>query len=232
MTKEMVWRRKIGILGCAIPTLALAPFDDAEWTLWAHGQLQDDLKRWDAWCETHDIEKLPPPFQQHVNNLQAADYPIFGLRPSEYLPDLQLIPRDKIIAEYGKEFLTSTCAWMMAYITLELDPVPEEVGLWGVEMSSEGEYFFQRAGCKFFQRELEKKGVKVTIPPQSDLAREREVYPEAEESRFAMWLRQREGIVQSTRNQLEEQKKILQSSIDHHEGGLEIFKHIRLQQGY
>lgn len=223
--------RKIGILGCALPTLALTPFDDPSWELWAHGQLQPGLKRFDCWFEIHDPAKMPPPFAQHIENMQKATHPVYGVRPTPLIPNLIPIDRERLLAKYGTEFMTSTVALMMAH-AIEQDPKPAEIGLWGVEMSSEGEYYFQRPGCKFFQWVAEQAGIKVTIPPESDLARDRDPYPDGDESEFARWVVQRQGITQASRDQMQEQKHTLEIAISRFDGGLEIFEHIRRQQGW
>lgn len=226
MTKKTQSPRRIGLLGCAIPTLALAPFDDLSWELWASGQLQPDLKRFDCWWELHDVAGLPPPFAQHITNLQKATYPVYGLNPSPLLPNLICIDRATMIARYGTEFLTSTAATMFAF-AIHLDPPPEEIGLWGIEMCSEGEYFFQRAGCKFFQWVAEQKGIKVTIPPESELSRENPAYPEGEELPFARWVTLRSGLTDANLVALREKEQTIRDSINHFEGAKEVFDHIR-----
>jgi sarcosine oxidase delta subunit len=99
----------------------------------------------------------------------------------------------------AQSFFTSSLAWMLALAIMEIErnPVVEmqgtsaelgrggdyqmagrgkfegkgEIGLWGVDMAADEEYWHQKPGCHFFMLEAERRGIKVTVPPQSDLAR-------------------------------------------------------------
>ena len=54
------------------------------------------------------------------------------------------------------------------------------IGLWGVDMAAQEEWQFQRSGCHYFIWEARKRGIKVTLPPESDLLRPPPLYGFAE----------------------------------------------------
>ena len=231
MSNKLNQRRgRIAILGCATPTLALAPFENPEWTILAGGQLQPAVLNWDEWFEIHNPDFLPAPFQKHLDWLAEQVKPVNIMRPTKFIPNGVVFPWEKYVKKYGKEFFTSTAAWMMAE-AIERKPI--EIGLYGIEMSTEGEYHFQRPGLRFFKWIAENlHGITVTIPPESDLCREKEPYPMCDETPFAKWVLQRSGLVQKQHDTMVEQRDMLQRKIDHYEGGLEIFDHLKRHEGW
>jgi hypothetical protein len=55
-------------------------------------------------------------------------------------------------------------------------PGVTEIGLWGVDMAAQEEYGDQRLGCQYFVTLAKQKGIKVTVPPESDLLMPRMLY--------------------------------------------------------
>lgn len=195
MTKKTIEgkRTKLAILGCAMETLPLAPFDDPSWEIWSSGQWVETVKRWDSWYELHAIDSLPKSFKFHLDWMVKQTKPIYISRPSKWAPSGKIFPQEQIEENHGAEFLTSTIASMFAKA---IDDGYKEVGLWGVEMASDAEYYYQRSGVKHFQYIAERyHGIKVTIPPESMLAVEKEPYPFCQESPFTRFVVGRDKMV-------------------------------------
>lgn len=228
MTQENSQRRRnVAILGCAIPTLILAPFGDPDWELWATGNFQDDVKDWTSWFDIHRLETLPKAFDKHVQWLGQQTKPVWVARPSEHVPNGLLFPFEKYQKQYpkpAKEFFTSTAAWLMAKA---IDDGYEKIGLWGIEMCTDEEYAYQRPGVKFFQVEAERKGIEVVIPPESDLAREKAPYPFCDETPLAKWLIQREAHLRQKRDVMAEQVGMVNKQIIGVDGALDILTHLK-----
>jgi len=90
-------------------------------------------------------------------------------------PDVgTLIQADRIEAAFGTEFLTNSVAWMMADALLENVDV---LGLWGVEMDYESEYWLERYGVKHFMRLAEERGVELVVPEGCPLLTDIPAYP-------------------------------------------------------
>lgn len=83
------------------------------------------------------------------------------------VPGAIRLPVEELCEKYGPFFFTSSLSWMMA-MALEV-PGVTEIGLWGVDMSAGEEYGLQRPGCHHFIQLAHDRGIKVTIPPESDL---------------------------------------------------------------
>ena len=228
MTQENSQRRKnVAILGCAIPTLILAPFGDPDWELWGTGNFQDDVKDWTSWFDIHNLDTLPRGFEKHLIWLGQQTKPVWIARPSEHVPNGLLFPFKKYQDQYppaAVEFFTSSAAWLVAKA---IDDGYEKIGLWGIEMCTDEEYAFQRPGMKFFQIEAERKGIEFVIPPESDLAREKIPYPFCDETPLAKWLIQREVHLRDKRDVMAEQVGMVSKQIDSVDGALDILVHMK-----
>jgi hypothetical protein len=68
----------------------------------------------------------------------------------------------------GPNLWASSLSYMIARaITMK----PDEIGLWGVDMSAKEEWVAQREACQFLLWIARSMGIKVTVPPESDLLR-------------------------------------------------------------
>ena len=87
----------------------------------------------------------------------------------EQFPNSHPYPYAQVKAEFPRLApYTSTVAWMMALAIHQ--PGVEEIGFWGIDMAAQEEYATQLVGAHYFIMEAEKRGIKVTIPPESDLS--------------------------------------------------------------
>lgn len=98
--------------------------------------------------------------------LARQQCPVYMIAPAREVPKSVAYPRAEAVAEFGPYFFTSSIAWMWAKAILEK---PEEIGMWGVDMSAHAEYADQRPGCHYFIQEAQKRGIKVTVPHESDI---------------------------------------------------------------
>lgn len=138
------------------------------WELWAcsPGTIAS-LTRIDAFFELHRWEPGKPWFSPgYIEWMSKLVVPVYMLERRPEIPASVLYPKDEMLAEYGPYFFTSSLSWMFAKAIAEK---PDEIGLWGVDMSATDEYATQRPGCHFFMDVCRRKGIKVTVPPESDL---------------------------------------------------------------
>jgi hypothetical protein len=159
--------RKIALLGSAPSSLPLAPFHDPSWEIWGCSPgVCPHAKRLDAWFEIHPLSQ-PEITTDYIQWMANLTVPVWMIEPDSRVPRSIKYPREHMVAEFGKFFFTSSLSWMLALAIMQK---PAEIGLWGVDMSASDEYVLQRPGCHFFITEAIKRGIKVYIPPQSDLA--------------------------------------------------------------
>lgn len=104
----------------------------------------------------------------YVAWMAALGKPVYLIEESPQIPAGVVYPKDEMVKGYGPYFFTSSLSWMFA---LAIRQKPEEIGLWGVDMSATDEYGYQRAGCHYFVMLAQAQGIKVTVPVQSDLLR-------------------------------------------------------------
>lgn len=141
-----------------------------------------DVPRTDVFFEIHSMELIDREltyglFKAWMQNqkkliLQKADDPRF--------PNAIAYPLEDMLAKYGRYFFTSSIAYMLA---LAIDSKPEAIGIWGVDMSATDEYGYQRAGCHYFLQKAHEAGIKVIVPPESDLLEPLPLYGFKEENR-------------------------------------------------
>lgn len=169
---------KIALIGSAPSSIRCAPYNDPEWQVWgcspgAYGV----VPRSDAWFELHRWEPQIPGKPATGQPWFSPEYVEFLTRykgtvwmanpvPPE-IANAKAVPMDELIQKYGPYFFTSSLSWMFA-MALET-PGVTEIALFGVDMSAHEEYGQQRPGCQYFITLAIQRGIKVTIPPESDL---------------------------------------------------------------
>jgi hypothetical protein len=162
---------KIAIVGTAPGSKFLAPFHDPSWTIWACSPGNINIPRWDAWFEMHTLDQEPFLTERRCTDylewLKAQTGKIYIRRPWPFLPKAHVLPIFAIERKFPPALLTSTVAWMLAFAILE-EP-PEDIGIWGVDMATDSEWGHQRIGCQALIWEARRRGIKVFVPPESEL---------------------------------------------------------------
>jgi hypothetical protein len=165
--------KRIALIGSAPSSVALAPYGDPSWTIWGCSPgAVPYAKRVDAWFEIHPLSQ-PDITPDYIAWMAHLGKPVHLIEPAAGIPTSVRYPREEMESKYGRYFFTSSIAWMFA---LALEQGPQEIGLWGVDMSATEEYGYQRAGCHYFIQIAQLRGIKVVIPPESDLAQPPQPY--------------------------------------------------------
>lgn len=160
---------KIALIGTAPSSRLLAPFNDPTWTIWgcSPGNM-GTLPRFDAWVEIH--ANLTWPQYKHYGEpyiawLKTLKVPVY-MQDQSLVPSAITFPKDKLVAEFGPYFFTSSFAWMMA---MAITMGAKEIALYGIDMASHDEYIIQRPGAYYFFIEGAKRGIKIWAPYESDI---------------------------------------------------------------
>lgn len=206
--------KKIAIIGSAPSSIHLAPYRDLEWFIFgcspgAYGVAGPYSH---AWMEGHRWEPQVPGHAGTGQPWFSPEYCEFLIRHpgdvwmSEPLPiemrTAKPIPTEYLIEKYGPFFFTSSISWMFA-LALET-PGVEEIGLWGIDMAAKEEYGYQRAGCQYFITIAQQRGIKVTIPPESDILQPAYWYGVTENHPMMIKLTARRNELMSRRAQAEQ----------------------------
>lgn len=164
---------RIALLGTAPSSRLLAPFKDPSWEIWACSPDNMDLPRIDVFFEIHALETTLREPQYAAFVAWCKRHPKIYMQ--EQFPDFPgsiKYPFQDMRAKFGNYFWTSSLAYMQALAidTIQKRNDPENhIGLWGVDMSASDEYQHQRPGCHFFIQEALRAGIKIAVPPESDL---------------------------------------------------------------
>lgn len=165
---------KVAIVGVASSSMMLAPFDDDSWEIWGCSNAWQTIPRWDRWVEIHHLQtrRNDASYAGHYEWMQQQKKPIYVQQAVPDIPASVTYPKDAVIAEVGNLF-TSSVDWMLA---LALHEGATEIGIYGVDMAMEApgvksEYGHQRPACYYYIGLATGRGVKVTIPPESELLR-------------------------------------------------------------
>ena len=98
----------------------------------------------------------------------------------------------------------------------------DEIALFGIDMASKDEYILQRPGGHYFMQEATKRGIKVSIPYESDLGQNPELYGYAD-SKIHCRKKELEGRI----SQMVTERDKLSHSITYLQGALEDLDYVK-----
>ena len=208
---------KIAILGSAPSSLALAPFSDPSFKIWACSPgTYATLARCDAFFELHRIEfgevgkphtQVPwfsPEYVQWMAMRDPQRCPVWMYDAVPEIPASRRLPVEDLLAKYGTYFFTSSIAWMLACAIEDIIDArkqgqnePDQIALFGVDMAASEEYGYQRAGCQHFLLLASDLGINIYVPPESDLLRPMPLYGISESSHWMIKLTARKKELES-----------------------------------
>jgi hypothetical protein len=183
--------KKIALIGSAPSSVRLAPFSDPSWTIWScsPGAMQH-LSRVDAHFELHRWEPHQSWFHpDYIKFMAGLGKPVYMIEPVAAIPMSVPYPKDEVLRyvwsrnqkpdgtlidmTFNPNAFGSSLSWMLA---LAITQLPDEIGLWGVDMAAGEEYGPQKDGCLELIHVARCLGIKVTTPPESDLLRPTPLY--------------------------------------------------------
>ncbi len=188
-------QRKVAILGTALSTVELAPVQDLSWELWACSPFfTNKLPRFTRFYEIHWQNQFFAEERQHYFPWMSGFKEPIIVFDDLKLPNQVFYPRREVEAHFvASQFaFTSTIAWMLAHAVYEHvveKNTIHELGVWGVDMSTEGEYASQKPGCLHFIALAAMAQIPVVIPAASELTKIPAPYPDRLATTIATQLR-------------------------------------------
>lgn len=212
---------KVALVGTAPSSRLLAPFADPTWTIWAcsPGNM-NQLPRVDAWFEIHNNLLWPECRsygEPYVAWLKQQSFPIY-MQDQSLVPNAIPYPIQDMVQKYGKYFFTSSFAYMMA---LAMDMGCVELSLFGIDMASKDEYILQRPGGHYFMQLAAQRGIKVSLPYESDLAQPPALYGYGDSTPFGRKMLVRKQELTERVSAMKKQRDDLNHGITYLEGALE-----------
>lgn len=189
-------REKVAIIGTAPSSRKLAPFQDMAWDIWgcSPGNM-NEIPRIDAWFEIHANLHWPEYADAYGKNyikwLSEQSFPVYLQDEpwhQKYFPHGIRFPARELVKKYGRNFFTSSFSWMTAFAIYK---GYKEIGLYGVDMASKDEYIQQRQAHYYWEEKAASLGIKITIPPESDLKQPQAIYGYSDATRFGRKLHAR-----------------------------------------
>jgi len=175
------------LIGSAPSSVRIAPYRDPAWKIIGCSPgVYGVAQRIDVWVELHRVETSQPWFSpEYVRWMETAKFPIFMAEKMDRFPTSQQMPVDYLVEKYSAYFFTSSLSWMFAMAIEAIEEerktrtdksIVDKIALYGVDMSANEEWGYQRAGCQYFGLLARSMGIEVGVPPESDLFRPAPLY--------------------------------------------------------
>lgn len=212
---------KIAILGSAPSSLRLAPFGDTSWKIWGCSPgVYSSCPRADAWFELHRWEPgvigvahtqkqwFSPEYVAWMAMRGSQGCAVWMYDAVPEIPGSRRLPVEDLQQKYGTFFFTSSIAWMIAcaiedVLEARANGAPatdDQIALFGIDMAASEEYGYQRAGCQHFLLLAADLGIKIVVPPESDLLRPMPLYGICESSHYWIKMTERKREIQARIN--------------------------------
>ncbi|MGQ0433116.1 MAG: hypothetical protein ACT452_12000 [Microthrixaceae bacterium] len=164
--------KKVAIVGFT-PSRELAPWDDPTFEKWLCNNLWKFVPagKWDRLYDLHDLDTIQSD-KEHEAFLRTTTKPVYVWRPQADWGSALPFPKDEVVDAFGRYF-TNSISWMIAQAIYE---GATEIHVYGVDMAQGTEYAAQRPSCEYFLGYAAGRGIKVYVPPQSDLLKSAAMY--------------------------------------------------------
>jgi hypothetical protein len=164
-------RKKVAIVGFASNSLHLVPWFDPEYEIWGMNQGHINFqRRADRWFEMHSPEftaDVRDP--QYIPFLQTCPVPIYMIDAYEAYPNSVRYPIEDAIEYAGRDYFTSSVAFMLAIAGMEGF---KQVDLYGINLAIGDEYFYEKPCAEWWLGKLEAKGINIFVPHASSLLKQ------------------------------------------------------------
>lgn len=189
----VVQEKRIAIVGCS-DSRVLAPYDDKSWEIWSMNNTFTYTKRQDKWFEIHPIQHVSgryqrrklirpgifewaddfrgQPMQEYMLSLARLDIPVYMQQHWDIIPKSEPYPIEEVLHRFGRYF-TNSVSYIIAMAIMS---GATEIGCFGIDMSAASEYGFQRPSCEWMLGVAAGLGIRLNIPPQSDLLKTKFLY--------------------------------------------------------
>ena len=159
---------KIAIVGTHADTLAQAPWNDPEWLIYGMAHRRNHYERYDVLFEMHKRKTWDdrPEFEGYLDWLDDFHDNVFTRWPDDYA-GLKIYPLEKAIELMGgRKYFASSFSYILCKAILD---GATEIGLYGMHLTAEDEYIYQKPNAEFLLGIALGRGIKITIAKGSAL---------------------------------------------------------------
>jgi hypothetical protein len=198
--------------------LAFQLGDDFE--VWGINELHryEDPSLFHRWFEVHDRKDLEGD-AEHLKLLGKFDIPVYMHEHWDDIPASVPFPKGWLEDSLGRtlpvwsKYYTSSIAWEIA---LAIALGAREIHIYGVDMAQDEEYGVQRPCCEYWIGVAHGLGIKVYVPPTSDLGKCIGQYGFGDDgSEFALKCKERLGFLHAQDNDLRGKLRQLEAEYQH-----------------
>lgn len=214
---------KIALVGTCPSSRMLAPYDDESWEIWACSpdNAYGRLPRVSEWFEIHGDLAWPESSEwgapSYVRWLNDQTFPIWAIDDS-IIKKAKAFPKEMLLDKFGYYFFTSTFAWAFAFA---LTKQVKTIALYGIDMSVNSEYAYQRPALQHFIWLAAQSNVEVIAPDESDILQPPPLYGFSDATPMGRKLAVRERELQTRVDKMRSQVEELQRNIAFLDGALE-----------
>lgn len=216
--------KKVAIIGFT-PTREEAPWSDPTFEKWVCNNLPLHLRAdqpWDRVYDLHDYKTISSD-KPHEANLRQCTKPVYVWQPRPEWPTSVAYPKQQVLDSFGNYF-TNSISWMVAHAIIE---GVTELHIYGVDLAQGTEYAAQRPSCEHMLGVAQGRGIKVYIPPTSDLLKTGALYGADDDSFIYAKMTSREQELQTRLQQTQNQIAQLQAQANQMAGALEDVRYWR-----
>lgn len=205
-----------------------APIEVASLETWTVGCMYRFLPRITRYYDLHCLEwrrEHSPDQMEWMAKVSAeGSAGVYLLEKHDDLPHCLVPPKDEIVSRFG-QYIRSSMDWMLLHYLLEiekseLDYADCYLGVWGVDMTADDEYGYQKPSFESWLKYAEGRGMKVWIPPESDLFKSRGVYGAETNGAFAHKIKVEKQRLQEMKAKAESERDIARAEGFAAAGGL------------
>jgi len=217
--------KKVAIVGFA-DTRNEAPYQDPTWEIWGLNDLHASIPRYDRWFDIHSRDNIDedvkngraPADKCGLGGLRALNVPIYMQDRYDDIPNSIKFPLQEIVDKFGNYF-TNSISYMTALAIFE---GYHEISIYGVDMAVGSEYVDQRPSCEYFIGIARGAGIKVYIPPASDLCKTRFMYAfeEVKQHQYTEKIQNMLKNMIARQNSIGDQMRQMQTSHAQYEGAI------------
>ena len=179
-------KKKLALLGSA-PTLAMAPYEDPEFEIWAHSTSipADECKRADRVFEFHPYRYYGQP--NVIERLTGFDGPVYMQKQVKFIPNSVEFPLKEIEKEFklpcmgGNLYVTNSITYM---ILLAIYEGYTDLHIFGVHMAHDTEYVYQQPSCSWALGIAQGRGCSIWLPKESSLLKATYLYGYDEPTKY------------------------------------------------
>jgi len=207
---------KVAIVGFA-PSYIEAPWgtppDKMEfWCLNEFYKVAPQIKgfRADRWFEIHDLNSPSKNIPEHIEFLRKCPVPLYLQKKREDIPNGVEFPFYEIIKWMedkgfkGSKYFTNSISYFVMFAAFLGF---KHISIYGVDMSTDSEYAFQKSSAEYMIGLCEGMGIEVYIPPASELLKCNQLYALESSNKLRVWVKTQIGELKK-RNQHFAQQQI------------------------